>query len=124
MTALDEFLLARIAEEQDEARSGYSETIPLHLMDCATNGGPPGPFPCDCTGPARVLAECEAKRQIIELHGDDVEHYCPTGDDLSVYFNYLSGWAEAADNPQLCPTLRALALPYADHPDYREEWRP
>ncbi len=20
--------------------------------------------------------------------------------------------------------LRALALPYADHPDYREEWRP
>lgn len=23
-----------------------------------------------------------------------------------------------------CPTLRMLALPYADHPDYRQEWRP
>jgi hypothetical protein len=23
-----------------------------------------------------------------------------------------------------CDTVLALALPYADHPDYREEWRP
>lgn len=25
---------------------------------------------------------------------------------------------------QVEQTLRTLALPYADHPDYREEWRP
>jgi hypothetical protein len=23
-----------------------------------------------------------------------------------------------------CQTLRLLALPYADHPDYRPEWKP
>lgn len=23
-----------------------------------------------------------------------------------------------------CPTLRLLAVPYADHPDYWQEWRP
>jgi hypothetical protein len=23
-----------------------------------------------------------------------------------------------------CDTLKLLALPYADHPDYRDEWRP
>lgn len=23
-----------------------------------------------------------------------------------------------------CPTVRMLALPYAEHPDYRPEWRP
>jgi hypothetical protein len=49
--------------------------------------------------PARVLAECEAKRRIVEMHAYQEEHFTPD-------------------------ELRALALPYADHPDYREEWRP
>jgi hypothetical protein len=44
--------------------------------------------------PTRVLAECRAKRQVLEACGDDEQ------------------------------VLRCLALPYADHPDYREEWRP
>jgi hypothetical protein len=56
--------------------------------------------------PARVLAECEAKRRIVELvldrpirdHGD-----CKC---------------------ESCWTLRLVALPYADHPDYRAEWKP
>lgn len=58
--------------------------------------------------PARVLAEVDAKRQII------AEHFpvdpCDAHDGV---FTSI-----------LCPTLRLLALPYADHPDYREEWRP
>ena len=48
--------------------------------------------------PARVLAECEAKRRIVEM---DFERY---GEQWAV--------------------LAALALPYVDHPDYRAEWRP
>ena len=67
--------------------------------------------------PARVLAECEAKRRIVEIHREvpasDIDWsdcaLCPTG--LT-----RTRWP--------CPTLRALALPYAAHPDYREEWRP
>lgn len=57
--------------------------------------------------PARVLAEVEAKRQIVEHHGEP--HECP---------EYDVAW----DSP--CPTLRHLAAVYADHPDYREEWKP
>ena len=46
--------------------------------------------------PRPRAAECEAKRRIVENAQDP-------GDDLFVAI---------------------LALPYADHPDYREEWRP
>ena len=53
--------------------------------------------------PARVLAECEAKRLI-------VEHFSETGIDFL---------GEIARVP-----LRALAAVYADHPDYDEAWRP
>jgi hypothetical protein len=52
--------------------------------------------------PARVLAECEAKRLLLQREPCD---------DTGV-----------GDDP--CHHLRALAVPYADHPDYREEWRP
>lgn len=77
--------------------------------------------------PARVLAECEAKRRAIAIHAGtdgDKEHYCPDASGDSTYWNYMSGWAEGADHPQMCTTLRLLALPYADRPGYREEWRP
>ena len=47
--------------------------------------------------PARVLAEVEAKRRILAMHA-------PTQTD----------W----------PLLRVIALPYAAHPDYRDEWAP
>lgn len=60
--------------------------------------------------PARVLAECKAKRRIVELHqAEDGQHPDFCGHDLR-------------ELP--CPTLCLLALPYADHPDYRDEWRP
>jgi len=61
--------------------------------------------------PARVLRETDAKRRVIEQYesiGDP-----PPGDfgpDLS--------------RAELGRVLRLLALPYADRPGYREEWRP
>lgn len=54
--------------------------------------------------PARVLAEVDAKRQMID------ECAVTISQGLSV------GLAETM--------LAMLALPYADHPAYREEWRP
>ncbi|WP_063817094.1 DUF6221 family protein [Streptomyces hygroscopicus] len=56
--------------------------------------------------PARVLAEVDAKRRILHWHLD--EECC------SVCLDDVEG----------CPLFRALAAPYADHPDYREAWRP
>ena len=49
--------------------------------------------------PTRVIAECRAKRRLVEA-GRDADD--ATGDLV----------------------LRSLASVYADHPDYREEWRP
>ena len=61
--------------------------------------------------PARVLREIDAKRRILAEHP-------------------LNGWVcDTCDNGEVdqvfpCPTLRLLALPYADRPGYREEWAP
>lgn len=53
------------------------------------------------------LAECEAKRRIVRSCQPDYEDALESGDD---------GTSLAEE------VLTALALPYADHPDYHEEW--
>ena len=58
--------------------------------------------------PARALAEVDAKRRIIAEH-----HPVDPCDAHDASFQTVE-----------CDTLRLLALPYADHRDYREEWRP
>lgn len=62
--------------------------------------------------PVRVLAECEAKRRIIAEHPRDYSEcgHCP------------GSYGNNEEYP--CTTLRATALPYGDHPDYDEAWRP
>ena len=86
---LTAFLLARIAEDE---RDGWE----VHIQGCPSVRDTP--FPCECNYPARVLAECESKRRIVEMAVDGYEY-----------------------NPN--PTLRYLAAVHADHPDWREEWR-
>lgn len=71
--------------------------------------------------PARGLAECEAKRRIVawcvEVVGDrDLSNYGEVG--------CLRDDRDALAVTLAVETLRLLALPYAGHPDYREEWRP
>jgi hypothetical protein len=52
--------------------------------------------------PARVLAEVGARRRMLELH--------TACDDWSF--------------GQPCEEARLLALPYSDHPDYDDSWKP
>lgn len=61
--------------------------------------------------PARVLREVEAKRGVIEQY-ESIGTPPPgeIGPELS--------------RAELGRVLRLLALPYADHPDYDEDWRP
>lgn len=59
----------------------------------------------------RRLAEVDAKRRILEEH--------EASDDLPLPPHCLS---EGEAHP--CVTIRCLALPYADHPEFRQEWRP
>lgn len=70
---------------------------------------------------ARVLAEVDAKRRLLAPHATgDFPHDPDDGPgDYS--------WTERCDGcgqETPCQTLRLLALPYADQPGYREEWRP
>jgi hypothetical protein len=105
VSELPEFLLARIAEDYDIAADGllfspdewptFNEEIragQLARVFVEHNA-------------RRVLADCEAKRLIIEqcqksdIYGPGAEFLC-----------------------RHIPAL--LAIPYADHPDYQEEWKP
>ncbi len=58
--------------------------------------------------PARVLAECEAKRRVIEALGNFEDGHI-----------WASGEALRAQE-----ALEAMTLPHADHPDYQQEWKP
>lgn len=66
--------------------------------------------------PKFVLDDIEAKRRILDLHMPAAPGYsCPTC------------WEGAEGGGPLgapCPTVRLLALPYADRSGFREEWRP
>jgi Family of unknown function (DUF6221) len=70
--------------------------------------------------PARVLAECAAKRAIVDEHRPDELLSGPNDPRCRRCFEYPSGHNFA--HP--CRTLRLLAQPYADRPGYLPEHRP
>jgi len=76
--------------------------------------------------PARVLREVEAKRQVLKLHERHtvvVSKYCAPPPARRV----TRSCEPSYQFPELswpCATLRLFALPYADHPDYQETWKP
>lgn len=120
---LADFLLARIAEDEAAATAALaSRTRPRSTPPgrwiqstpgaCVLDGGPNSVARSATAGviahiarhdPARVLAECEAKRRIVGQVERNVR-------------DVTGGWLDRI--------LHLLALPYADHPDYRDEWRP
>jgi hypothetical protein len=60
--------------------------------------------------PARILRRVAADRRNI----DEYERY------LGERRRAMGGW----DTGEVSPVMTALAAVYADHPDYRDEWRP
>lgn len=116
---LTSFLLDRIAEDESSARTAaLTEGQREYLWDGFAKAGVAGlaeRLVAGCHDPARAVAECEAHRRIVELHTDgetDPDYpWCET----------CSGEIHAVRWP--CPTLRALASIYADHPEFQEAWR-
>ncbi|MDH2424760.1 DUF6221 family protein [Sphaerisporangium sp. TRM90804] len=118
------FLRARLVEDEQYARSTMwdgsvnSPTWSLTASATVDTGGDEF-YAGDRTvanhierhDPARVLREVEAKRRILQWHTG--AHECSGPDDNCMWI--LDGEA--------CPTTRALALPYADHEDYKEGWK-
>jgi hypothetical protein len=134
MTTLTDFLLARYAEIEAIARQVITEGDADELgrwewVEYPYEGGSPQPLGALAKGtsgydpdwtwvqlvnrhdPAYVLAECESKRRIVAIAADQIR----LGREARGWDN----WEDMANQ-----TLLALALPFADHPDYREEWRP
>ncbi|EPD94626.1 hypothetical protein HMPREF1486_03179 [Streptomyces sp. HPH0547] len=74
--------------------------------------------------PARVLREIDAKRRITEVHHVVGGWQDEDGHDLGDGCEECGHSEEYSDRGGWCETLRLLALPYADRPGYREEWRP
>jgi hypothetical protein len=74
--------------------------------------------------PARVLREVEATRAIVARYADALrvrdDDFDPA-DEAMRKDRYSWGWADWHAEA-LEPVVRLLALPYSDHPDWREEW--
>jgi hypothetical protein len=107
---LAEFLLARIDEESSLAEAADRDAQQLGPITDDLRAGPDDHRVQHMFlwSPGRVLAECEARRRIVE-------------DYLAQLDSHRSGWD--ARTPRDLP-LRALGLPYAGHAGYRADWRP
>lgn len=66
--------------------------------------------------PARVLAEVNAKRRILDEIVPQI---------IGLDWQIISEWGSSQNEPdEHLPLLKLLALPYADHPGYCDGWRP
>lgn len=87
--------------------------------------------------PARVLLEIDAKRQLLAevlsephfISADDHWNTCPAivdedGVPLCLDESRAPGPCDCGRGARVARRLHLLALPYADRPGYREEWRP
>ena len=97
---LTDFLLARIAEDE----ANLDTALWYHDLDGKRIKPRDPSEPVEITKARifrRELAECEAKQRIVE--------------EAKAFGLWEGSMGEAA--------LQALAAVYADHPDYRDEWR-
>src|SRR3712207_5749806 len=123
---LDEFLLGRIAEDKRIATDA-ALAVGKEAWTAADLPGA-GP-PHDQVGehlsrhdPARVLAECTAKRRLVLACRDIRPDYGFLGRRPEGLADFP---LSPTDQHQLAAvTLALLALPYAGHAEYRQEWRP
>jgi len=154
MSDIVEFLLARVAEDEADARAADgSRWFHQDKLVSFEALGPDGdwvdvsaPISVDTRAnghhiarwsPARVLAECEAKRRIIALHEEwpvliQTEPTIEEASDLGNFAYRASQQIAWATNREYvarfgteAPTTRvllALALPYAQHPSFDPRW--
>lgn len=126
--ALTEFLLARVAEDEDMANLSGGERwdrLPtLASGDVIMHRVYDGEehFIADCNNaydaehvahwcPARVSAECKAKREMVHAYQHLLSENPSNLYDIGLVTDHL-----------LESVLKPMAAVYADHPDYRQEW--
>jgi hypothetical protein len=112
-----EFLAARITEDETLAQiaiDGHPAGDPWQYLDVPVDGEHITHW-----SPWRVMSACVAKRLTLAAHRRVVDHD-KTG--TTVGCEVCGRPADKVSWP--CYTLRVLALEYADHRDYRYDWRP
>ncbi|MFD2091134.1 DUF6221 family protein [Blastococcus deserti] len=123
---LDEFLLARIAEDKriatEAARASGRDRWTAADLPLSGPAHQQAAAHVTRNDPARILAECTAKRRLV-LACREIRP------DLTFLGARPPGLADfplpPSDQHQLAAVaLALLALPYADHAEYRQEWRP
>lgn len=97
MLNITEFLEARIAEDEDRAR---------YIQEYGDTGG--------MFRPARILAECAAKRAIIDMH----QTYATDVTESVGIAQIGARCGQEATHG----ALKSLAAVYSAHPDYQQEW--
>lgn len=130
MDDLVQFLRARLNEDEQIAQEvlweGSGNTASWELPASATvEVGADEFYAGDSTvarhivrhDPARVLGEVDAKRQAL----DEV---VPAMNAMEDRIDGEWGVGAGGGEYESAKLLRLLALPYASHPDFLEEWRP
>jgi hypothetical protein len=99
---LADFLLKRIAEDEQNWRrlARDDEFREVVLLGCVIQAD-------------RVLADCDAKRRIVEMHESHTVQVSTMRPPYCV--------CDGESFP--CETLLLLALPYAAHESFQPEWR-
>jgi hypothetical protein len=133
---LVQFLRDRLDEEQREAEAALKRTTTTRRMiqgQWVEDTVQPPEWRRSAWSPARVLAEVDAKRQVLAAYMDAVlvrdqaTEWALNKSPIVVDpgSETFERWSLARDAALvLDPVIRLLAVPYADHPDYRDEWRP
>ena len=120
---ITEFLTARLDEDESTARMAESASSHPDEVDdepaAAASFLPQQQRHIDRWSPARVLVDIAAKRTIVETYeelGQILTKALDSGhaDEATVTRNLFAGLQVA---------VLAHAMVFADHPDYREEWR-
>lgn len=108
--AIAEFILARIADTIADARQVQAAAV-------SRGQSPNDPSEPKLRLARQVIADCAAKRAIVEEYTGEVRRG-PAGqrDDLVArHGGVIDAYGVA---------IRFLVAPYADHPEYRSEWAP
>lgn len=132
MTTIAEFLLARIAEDEEEARS---LVVDFPMSDLEFGWYRNGDDVSVTVGVGRAVAECVAKRRVVE-RATSMARAKPGSPPYNGPLNDLGADDEPVRHPDLVaylakygelitdtPVLRILAEIYAEHADYDEDWR-
>lgn len=138
---MTEFLLARIAEDEQRARDEGADA----MMGARWKRYPEDAYneiqALVLAHSRRTLTECEAKRRIVERHEswpvlvetqptfEPVDNADPSS--FAIRASRQMAWItereyrnKFGDEPPTAPMIAMLAEVYADHPDYDDAWRP